>query len=111
DYESFFEAKEVAQTVFAPSYSKQFVDLSVQSHDFSDEEKKRINVIIIPVKESERLKQYFGGKWEAASEPFGNSYSLGKLAKLPIVGHKIEHYFNNPQVVRYQLQVWRRAKE
>jgi hypothetical protein len=111
DYSDFFEAKQCAQRVFIPAYSTNFVKISARGHDFSPEEKKQISVLIVPPELEPRLENYFGCRWKPVSEPFGDTLSLEELAKLPVVGSRIQHHFSTPQMVRYQFRVYRRDDE
>jgi hypothetical protein len=110
-YAAFFEAKQVAQEVYSPMYAKQLVNLSVRSHDFSPEERRRMTLLIVWPEQIESLSEYFGGKWIAVSEPFGDSYALPDLGRFPLVSHRLESHFATPQVCRRRLQVFRRAPE
>ena len=89
-------------------YARSFVDLSPHAQEFSTEERGQINVMIIPAAESDRMRDYFGGKWEAVSEPFGDTFNLGDATKIPLIGGRLGSYFTSPQGGRQKLQIWRR---
>lgn len=108
DYNSFFEAKQFAQRVFIPEYSTNFATLSPEGHDFSPEEKQGITVLLVDPDRITNLKQYFGGRWKAVSDPFGDEISLGRIATRPIIGPRLQHHFETPQMNRHKLQIFRR---
>jgi hypothetical protein len=110
DYPAFFEAKQVAPKVYSPMYSKHFVTLASHAHDFSPEEKQQITVLIIRPEHHAKLEPYFGGKWVGVSPPFGDSLEAASLARVPLVGSRLVHHFQAPQMARYQLQIFRRTR-
>jgi hypothetical protein len=108
DYSVFFETKQCVQQVFIPAYSTNFVTISARGHDFSPEEKKRISVLVVPPEMEPGLQNYFGGQWKPVSELFGNAMSLGKIVKMPLIGARIQHHFDTPQMIRRQVRIYRR---
>jgi hypothetical protein len=108
DYASFFEAKQVAQTVFVPVYSTNFARISLQGHEFTPEEKKEITVLIVDPQSITTMQDYFGGRWKATSEPFGDETSLGSAVKVPIIGPRLRSHFEKPQMYWHKMQIFRR---
>jgi hypothetical protein len=108
DYSVFFEAKQCVQQVFIPAYSTNFVTISARGHDFTPEEKKQISVLVVSPDLEPGMQKYFGGQWTPVSESFGDVLSLGKIADAPLIGARIQHHFNTPQMMRRQLRIYRR---
>jgi hypothetical protein len=109
DYTAFFEAKQAVQAVYSPMYARHFCFLSPKAHEFSDDEKKRLTVMIIQPESAPDARDYFGGQWTAVSEPFGDSFSLGGVARIPFLGKRLEHHFSTPQMSRHKVQIFRRT--
>jgi len=110
-YACFFEAKQVASGVYVPMYSKVLVNLSDQAHDFTPAEKKSITLMVVQPSEKDTLGRYFGGEWTAAGEPFGDHLSLEALHNFPALRQRLAHHFATPQMVRFQLQAFRRTRD
>jgi len=110
DYASFFEIKEVARLVYDPYFSSTLVPRNVPGLDFTDEEKRAISVLVIRPEQLERLAGFFGGKWSAVSDRFGETQDVGRMARVPIIGSRLAHYAAQPQNERYQLQIFRRSR-
>lgn len=68
-----------------------------------------MSVCIVWPEQMPALSNYFGGVWMAVSEPFGDTYSLPKLDRLPFLLRRLESHFASPQVNRRQLQIFRRV--
>ena len=88
-YVTLFEAKQVAQEVHSLMYAKQLVNLLVHAHGFSPEERKRMTLLIPWPEQIESLSEYFGGKWIAVSEPFGDSYALQDLGGFQLLARRL----------------------
>jgi len=110
-FAAFFEAKQVARKVYSPMYARRFINLSVRAHDFSPEERKQMTVLIMWPEQMESLREYFGGKWVAVSEPFGDSCSLPAPTWFPLLARRLQSHFASPQVSRQKLQIFRRVND
>jgi len=108
DYPAFFEVKQELQAVFSPMYSKHFVELVPSAHDFTPEEKALVTLIIVRPDRLADYEAYFGGKWKAVSEPFGDAIREEKWPKTPMFARVLRHHFETPQMGRYRLQLFRR---
>lgn len=108
-YTAFFECKDVAPKVYSPMYSRRFVDLSPSAQDFTDEEKRRVNVLAIPVSKIDEMKLYWGNEWIAVTPPLGDSIRNDGLKSVPFIGKRVQSYLSNPQAIREPLQVLRRT--
>jgi hypothetical protein len=104
----FFEVKKATPVVYGKNYSSAFLQLHIQGHDFSDEEKRSINVLVIRPEQAEFATNFFRGTWQLASGPLGDTQDFSELARLPVVGPRLAHYGTQPQTQRYQLQIFRR---
>jgi len=109
DYTCFFEAKLNLDQVYSPMYSTSFVRLSPDAHDFTPQEKAGITVLIARPETMGFLSNYFGGEWAAVSKPFGDAIKDNLLFKIPVLGPRFQHHLLAPQMIRYQVQVFRRA--
>jgi hypothetical protein len=108
DFQAFFEAKQLAQHVYSPLYSREFIDMGSFGHEFTPSERKTITVAVVQPDQKDFLEQHFGGRWEIATKPFGDSFALGKATSIPYLGRRLMHHFTTPQTIRYPLQVYRR---
>jgi hypothetical protein len=108
DYAPFFEVKHAANVVYAPYYSSALVATHIAGHDFTPEEKQSISVLVIRPEQSDYLTNFFGGRWNPVTEPFGDVQDFRQLTKLPLIGWRLAHYATQPQTERYQVQVFRR---
>lgn len=111
DFPAFFETKQAAQNVFAPTYSKHFLQFTPTAREFSEQEKNSLTLLIISPEKLKATTDYFGGRWEAVSEPFGDSFSLGRWAEVPLIGKRLASHFSGPQMGRYKLQIFRRVSD
>ena len=109
DYPAFFEAKQAVQRVYSPMYARYFVNLSPRGHEFSEVEKQGLTVLIVRPERIDDLSRYFGGSWTPVSAPFGDSLNGAAIAKVPVIGARLQNHFAAPQMSRYQLQVFRRT--
>jgi hypothetical protein len=108
DYAPFFEVKEVAGTVYDPYFSSELIRRNVLGFDFTAEQKHAISVLVIRPEQEERMTRFFGGRWKAVSEPFGDFADFHLVTRLPFIGRKLANYANQPQNERYQVQIFRR---
>jgi hypothetical protein len=53
---------------------------------------------------------FFGGQWTAVSEPFGDTLNFGALARWPRLHARFRHHFEQPQMERQPLQIYRRVR-
>ncbi len=111
DYAYFFETKRITKNVYDRMCSPVIEPLFIPGRDLTDEQKRSVSVLIIRPNEQKLLMDYFGGHWSAESEAFGDTFDPGWLGRLPVVGKRFEHYLNQRQTERYQLQIFRRASE
>jgi hypothetical protein len=112
DHAALFEAKQSADLVYDPFYSVSLHYVGVGgAHDFTWEEKRAINVLIIRPQDAGLFTNYLGGKWQAVSAPFGDTQDFHRLERLPVVGRRLAHYAAQPQTERYQLQIFRRLTD
>jgi hypothetical protein len=111
DYAYFLEAKRVTRSVYDRLCSPVLSPLFIPGRDLSAEQKRAVSVLIIRPDEQKPLTDYFGGVWTAESPPFGDTFDPGWLGRLPVVGKRFEHYLNQRQTERYQLQIFRRRIE
>ena len=108
DYPAFFEVKQVARTVYDFYCSSVLYPTGVPGRDLSPAEKRAVSALVIRPEHKDRLCAYFGGDWKAVTAPFGDSQDFGALTRLPVVGKRFARYAAQPQVERFQLQVFRR---
>jgi len=104
----FFEVKKKASIVYGKNYSSAFLQLHIQGHDFNPEEKRSINVLVIRPEQAEFATNFFGGGWQLANGPFGDTQNFSGLERLPVIGSRLAHYGAQPQTQRYRLQIFRR---
>jgi hypothetical protein len=110
DQAPFFEVKQVAREVYAPSYSAMLFGMHVAGgHEFSAEERRSISVLVLRPERAELWTNYFGGRWQAVSRPFGDTQDFSRLSRLPVIGSRLAHYAAQPQTERYQVQILRRV--
>jgi hypothetical protein len=109
DSNIFFETKHSIQRVFTPMFAKHTMKVSPQGHEFSPQEKQALTVMIIRPQDYPDLIQYFGGQWEAVSEPFGDTVAFDRVPELPLLGTKLRRHLQQPQMTRYQVQIYRRS--
>jgi len=108
-----FETKKVAGTVYDLTYSASFYAIPWRGgHDFTPEEKRSINVLVLRPERAGFATNYFGGQWTAVSTPFGDTQDLKSLYRLPLLARKILH----PEVgfeeqrEHYSLQIFRKTQ-
>jgi hypothetical protein len=111
DYDYFFEVKHVAPSVYDRFCSPLLCPTVVPGRDLSPEQKRSVSVLVIRPNEKDMLTDYFGGKWNPESPPFGDTVDPGRLGRLRWVGPRFVHYLNQRQNERYQLQIFRRLPE
>jgi hypothetical protein len=112
DYATFFEVKNSADVVYVPFSSSALVTMaSIGGYDFTPEEKQSISVLVIRPEQSGYLTNFFGGRWEPVTEPFGDVQDFRQLTQLPLIGRRLAHYATQPQTERYQVQVFRRLTD
>jgi hypothetical protein len=111
DYAYFFETKRTTPRVYDRLCSPVLTELIIPGRDLTDEQKRSINVLIIRPNEQKLIMDFAGGHWIPQSAPFGDTFDPGRLGRLPAVGKRFEHYLNQRQTERYQLQIFRRAGE
>jgi len=109
DHAAFFEVKNAVETVYDKNYSSSFLRQHIQGHDFTADEKRSINVLIIRPEEANFTTNYFGGAWQRIGSPFGDMQDFSKRARVPLIGPRLVHYGAQPQTERYQLQIFRRG--
>jgi hypothetical protein len=111
EYVTFFEVKQIARTVYDPFTSMTLQPAFVRGYDLSEEERRSVSVMVIRPEQKERLAEYFGGKWEPASAPFGDNQNFSALMRLPIVGKKFASHARQPQIERFPVQIFRRMSD
>jgi hypothetical protein len=108
DYGPFFEVKNAAAIVYAPYYSSALVGTPIPGHDFTPQEKESISVLVIRPQQAGNLTNFFGGRWKAVTEPFGDTQDLKWMSQLTLIGKRLAHYGSQPQTERYQIQIFQR---
>lgn len=111
DFAAFFEVKQRARVVYDAWYSRAFFIQADSAHDFSEDEKRSLTVLVIRAGEVEKLTNFFGGNWVAVTPPFGDTQDYGRLARLPFIGGKFASYAQQPQNERCQFVILRRAAD
>jgi len=111
DHAGFFETKKVAGTVYDVNYSATLYPLA-GGHDFTPEERRSINVLVIRPERAAFLTNYFGGQWTLVAGPFGDTQDFSGLYRLPWIGRKIvlAEIANKEQREHYSLQILRKTK-
>ena len=108
DGAAFFEVKQVASLVYDFWYSSALAGMHIPGHDFTPEEKRALSVLVIRPQDSGRLTNFFGGQWQAVTAPFGDTQDFSRLTRLPLVGRRFASHAAQPQMERYQVQIFRR---
>jgi hypothetical protein len=112
DTAPFYEVKQAAKLVYSISYSSALFPMHVQGgHDFTPEEKRSFSVLVLRSEKSSDVTNHIGGRWQAVTEPFGETQDFSRLARLPLIGRRLASYAVQPQTVRYQFQIFRRVPD
>jgi len=109
DDSAFFEVKQRAGVVYTRWSSSDFITTRVPGRSLTQAEKDRVNKLVIRAGRAEFFTNYFGGHWEAATEPFGDSTRWDRVKGLPVLRAKVAAYLDQPQTWRYPLQFFRRV--
>ena len=80
-------------------------------YDLSTRDKGAVSVLIIRPEQKERICNYFGGRWKALTVPFGEMQDFSPLTSLPILGRRFASQAAQPQMARFQVQVFRRFSD
>lgn len=108
EYMPFFELKGAARVVYHFYSSAVLWPAGIPGFDLPPAQKEAVRVLVIRPSQRERVCAYFGGAWEAVTEPLGDTQDFSKLTRLPVVGNDFARYAAQPQNERYQIQVFRR---
>lgn len=111
EHAAFFEAKQIARTVYDVFTSPTFFHMPEPgARDLTAEEKRSISVLVIRPERAEQATNSFGGSWTAVSGLFGDVPNYQRLARLPLVGARLIHHAEQAQNARWQLQIFRRLE-
>ena len=109
EYFTFFEAKTMTPSVYAPFSAKGLAHISDLGLELTPKQRARVDLMIVKPGEKDAMARYFGGEWKAVSEPFGDSVCADKLLRVPIFGAKLQTFFYHAPTARFQVQVFRRV--
>jgi hypothetical protein len=111
EYFTFFESKMITPHVYVPFSAKGLSPICASGLELTQEERRRVNVIIVKLDQKDSIAGYFGGKWMAVAGPFGDSVAMGKLARIPVFGRILQTLFYHAPTARFPVQIFRRVPE
>jgi len=109
EYFTFFEVKMITPHVYVPFSARGLCPICASGLELTQEERRRVNVIIVKLEQTDSVAGYFGGKWIAVAAPFGDSVATRKLARIPVFGRMLETLFYHAPTARFQVQIFRRV--
>jgi hypothetical protein len=105
----FFDVKPLAKVVYARCSFMDFVGTRVPGRRLTQSEKDNVTKLVVRADTAAFFTDYFGGPWEAVTEPFGDTTRWDRVENLPWLQNKMRAYLDQPQTWRYQLQVFQRT--
>jgi hypothetical protein len=111
EYATFFEVKQVAATVYDKDSSVGLLSAIVRGQELTEEQRQQVSVLVIRPGNKENVCAFFRGDWAPVTGLFGDTQDFSALIQLPLVGKRFEHYASQPQVERFQVQIFRRVSE
>lgn len=109
DDSCFFEVKPIAKVVYARFTSMDFVLTRTPGRRLTQSEKDSVTKLVVRADQAAFFTTYFGGPWEAMTQPFGDTTRWDRVENLPWLQSKIRAYLDQPQTWRYQLQIFQRT--
>jgi len=111
DDTAFFEVKPFAKVVYARWSSMDFIETRVAGRRLTQAEKDSVTKLVIRADKADFFTNYFGGNWEAVTEPFGDTTDWDRVNHFPLIHSKLKSYLDQPQTWRYQLQIFKRKAQ
>lgn len=109
DDSCFFEVKPIAKVVYTRFTSMDFILTRTPGRRLTTREKDSVTKLVVRADHAAIFTNYFGGPWEAITEPFGDTTRWDRVEKLPWLQSKMKAYLDQPQTWRYPLRVFQRT--
>ncbi|HEV2694984.1 MAG TPA: hypothetical protein VG347_18970 [Verrucomicrobiae bacterium] len=109
DDTAFFEVKQRAKIVYARWSFMDTVYTHIPGRHLTQADKDSVNKLVIRADQAEFFTNTFGGQWQAVAEPFGDVTRWERIEHIPVIGRKVKSYLDQPQTMRYPLQIFQRV--